>query len=73
MFFKKKAGSSDGYAAIPIKYMSTEYAVSSFTVWRHNNHDYNSFIGIVSLSEYTNVKVKLHMKQGTVKFNGKEF
>ncbi|XP_071178787.1 putative leucine-rich repeat-containing protein DDB_G0290503 [Mytilus edulis] len=71
--FQTYSGSSDGYAAIPIKYMSGEYIVSSFTVWQHNNHEYNSFIGIVSLSEYTNVKVKLKMKQGTVKFNGKEF
>ncbi|XP_063448284.1 uncharacterized protein LOC134727823 [Mytilus trossulus] len=71
--FQTHKHSSDGYAAIPIKYMSTEYIVSSFTVWKHNERYYNSFFGIVSLSEYTNVKVKLKMKQGTVQFNGKEF
>ncbi|XP_063397689.1 uncharacterized protein LOC134682012 [Mytilus trossulus] len=67
------SSTSDGYAAIPIKYMSTEYIVSSFTVWKHDEHYYNSFFGVVSLGGNTNIKVHLKMKQGTVKFNRKEF
>lgn len=65
--------SSDGYIAIPIKYMSTKYIISSFTVWKHTEHDYNSFIGIVSIGGNTNVKVQLKMKHGTVNYKGNKF
>ncbi|CAC5415915.1 unnamed protein product [Mytilus coruscus] len=71
--FQTQLHTSDGYAAIPIKFMSTKYIVSSFTVWHHGVHDYNSFIGIVSLGGNINVKVQLKMKKGTVKYKGKEF
>ncbi|CAC5415916.1 unnamed protein product [Mytilus coruscus] len=62
--FQTSTSSSDGYLAIPIRYMSTKYIVSSFTVWEHRSHA-KSFVGIVSLGVNTNVKVELKMRQGT--------
>ncbi|CAC5415913.1 unnamed protein product [Mytilus coruscus] len=70
--FQRYQDTSDGYAAISIKYMSTKYIVASFTVWQHRSLS-NCLIGIVSLGGNTKVKGQLKMKQGTVKYNGKEF
>ncbi|XP_071178789.1 IgGFc-binding protein-like [Mytilus edulis] len=70
--FQRYTGTCDGYAAIPLKYMSTKYIVASFAVWT-NRPLSRSLIGVVSLGGITKVEVHLKMKQGTVKFNGQEF
>ncbi|CAG2228002.1 unnamed protein product [Mytilus edulis] len=70
--FHSSRDTCDGYAAIPIRYISTKYIIASFTVWQHRSLS-KSLIVIVSLGGNTKVQVQLKMKQGTVTFSGRKF